>query len=483
MHRIIAIALLVIGAVRIASTYEVFSETSDEPNHLTAGLQLLTDHEYSFERQNPPLPRLFMALGPFLHGARFDRTAGIAQIASVFYSTGDYDSMRVLARAGTLIFFLIAALATWRWARRELGDAGALVTLAVFTTQPSVLGHAGLATLDSANVAGVAVSLLACSRWLERPNAARAALLGAAYGFSVLCKMLCLAYVPAACAGVLAVRLLRGERPRITTIAIVPPVAALVVAAGYAFRLDIFWSGLLQLLSVNREGFLSYALGRTTTDGWWWYFPLTLALKTTLATLILLAIGFVVARRDRAFQSGVAAVAAMLILVLPTNVNIGIRYILPLYVPLSLAVGATIMAAMRHRLLRYAGVLLVAWHLAASTLAHPDYLAYFNELAGRDPSRYLIDSNLDWGQDMLRLRDVLREEKITKVGLNVMGPADPVRLGFPAHYHVQPWGAAKGWVAVSDHAYRMMRIEGGWRWLAGRPYRRVGKSIRLYYLP
>ena len=137
-----AVLLVVIGALRIAATYGVFSETADEPTHLACGLQILNEHRYTIQLQNPPLPRLLIALGPWLAG----------------------NSSLVLARAGTLIFFVIASFATWLWARRELGDVAAILALLLFTTQPSILGHAGLATVDIAGVAGLAVAMLAFSR-------------------------------------------------------------------------------------------------------------------------------------------------------------------------------------------------------------------------------------------------------------------------------------------------------------------------------
>src|SRR5947207_7547481 len=53
-----------------------------------------------------------------------------------------------------------------------------------------------------------------------------------------------------------------------------------------------------------------------------------------------------------------------------------------------------------------AGALAVAC-LVVVVRAHPDHLAYFNALAGPHPERVLVDSNLDWGQDVYRLRDTL----------------------------------------------------------------------------
>ena len=89
------------------------------------------------------------------------------------------------------------------------------------------------------------------------------------------------------------------------------------------------------MIEVNRAGFSSYAMRQWSDEGWWWYFPLAVGLKTTLATLLLAIAGFIVARRNRAFLEAMAAAAAILGFSMTTHVNIGIRYILPIYVFLS----------------------------------------------------------------------------------------------------------------------------------------------------
>jgi 4-amino-4-deoxy-L-arabinose transferase-like glycosyltransferase len=523
MQRAAVMVLLALGTIRIAMTYTTFSETADEPMHLSAGLQILTQHHYALQFQNPPLPRILIALPPWLAGARYDGNGDVmAEVMAKFHALGDYRRMLVLARVGTLVFFLIGALATWMWARRELDETTALVALLFFTTQPAVLGHSGLATLDAAGTAGMAVALLAFSRWLERQNGARAAILGAAWGFAISCKLLCIAYVPLACAAIYLVRLLRDAETRarwrsIITVLLVPPIAAVVVWAGYGFStapaatlaavhrafpatfagrllasLDpdtpipapALVRGVAEMIEVNRMGFPGYAMNEWSNEGWWWYFPLALALKTTLATLLLVAIGFFTAFRNRAFVEAMAAAGAILGLSMTTHVDIGIRYILPVYVPLSLAIAVAVMAMIRnrHQLVRGAAVVFLSWHCVASFVAHSDYLAYFNELAFPDPSRYLVDSNLDWEQDILRLRGEVRRLKIEQLGVALFGPADLDRLGFPPHTYVDAHTPTHGWIAVSDHLYRWSLPAGGWRWIDRKSCRRVGKSIRLCHV-
>jgi hypothetical protein len=129
--------------------------------------------------------------------------------------------------------------------------------------------------------------------------------------------------------------------------------------------------------------------------------------KTALATLIFAIAGFFVARK-RLFISVIAAVIAILITAMPAKLDLGIRYVLPLYVPLTIAAAAAALAMLGSagKPVRIGAIVLLAWQTIASAIAHPDYFPYFNELAGRQPGRYFIDSNLDWGQDLWRLRGV-----------------------------------------------------------------------------
>lgn len=512
-----AAALILVGVLCIVPTYTIFSETMDEPVHLTVGLQLLTEHRNTIEPVGPPVPRILFALGPFMTGARYlGIRPYVREIVPKFHATGRYELTLFLARVANLFFFVVASVALALWARREWGEVIALLALLFFTTQPSILGHSGLATLDLPNTAGLAVALLAFSRWMERPTALRAGILGIAYAFSILCKLLCVVYVPLACAAILAVRLTRdpvfraGWR-RLTTVFVVCLVAPVAIWAGYGFSVGrvgdlrrpqavplpastiipapTLFNGVNYMRGVNNRGYRAYLCGESSRDGWWWYFPFALALKTTLPVLLLIVPGAVFALRNQEtrapFVEATAAAAAILLFTMPTSVNVGLRYVLPVYVPLCVAAAASMRALLMdgRNPARAVVAVLVLWQLAGSGLAHPDYLAYFNPLAGRDPSRYLIDSNLDWGQDVLRLRDVVLDEKIPRIGLSLLAPPNYHLLGFPSTFPVKPDTPARGWIAVSDHSYRMSQTDGGWRWLEGRPYRRVGKSIRLFYVP
>jgi hypothetical protein len=469
-----AIILIAIGALRIALTWTTFSEGIDEPIHLASGIEMLTRHHYQLHVVNPPLPRLTFAIGPWLDGMTLTGLDPVySNLPRVFQSGRGYLRTLALSRAGNLIFFLIAAIAMWMWARREAGEIAALIALLLFTTQPVILGWFGLITHDGPATAGVAVSLLALSRWLERPTASRALLFGAAYGFAIVCKFTCLVFVPVAC---IAIVLVRWRPIAWRTALLVPLSAAAVILVVYApFGIGRFIDGIRDVIKISNGPTPSYLFGEVRTTGWWWYFPATLVLKATLPFLILLIAGLFVAR-NRVFFASIAAAAAMLIVTLPSNLDIGIRYVLPVFVPLSLAAAIALVELFARQ--RVIAVLLIAWHVGASLIAHPDYFPYFNELAGRDPSRYLVDSNLDWGQDILRLSKEVHEP----LGVALFGNADLDALHLPPYHRLNAFVPEDGWVAVSDHAYRMEGPRGGWSWLRDRPYRRVGKSIRLYFV-
>jgi hypothetical protein len=131
---------------------------------------------------------------------------------------------------------------------------------------------------------------------------------------------------------------------------------------------------------------------------------------------------------------------------------------------------------------------LVAWQLAASARAHPDYLAYFNELAGDHPEHILIDSDLDDGQDLDRLADTLRARRIPAVSLAYAGSATVAEHGLPRIHWLEPHRPVTGWVAASLYSIKLGSLDrpghDDFAWLEHyRPVALVGHSIRLYYIP
>ena len=71
---VLALALILLGSVRIAATYKVFNHVVDEPGNIAAGMEWLEKGVYQWEAQHPPLARVVCALGPYLLGIRSQGT-------------------------------------------------------------------------------------------------------------------------------------------------------------------------------------------------------------------------------------------------------------------------------------------------------------------------------------------------------------------------------------------------------------------------
>jgi len=186
----------------------------------------------------------------------------------------------------------------------------------------------------------------------------------------------------------------------------------------------------------------AFLLGRASNDGWWYFFPVTFLLKTPVPLLALLGIAAVTRRRHRWpwrdelvlwLPVGIYAAVAV-----ARALNIGHRHLLPIYPFLFVAAGrvadwAFPLPPARARVPALIVSALCGWHVAATALIHPHYLAYVNELGGGPSNGYRLfaDSNLDWGQDLKNLKAYLDRRGIGTLKLSYFGTADPAYYAIP----------------------------------------------------
>jgi hypothetical protein len=272
--------------------------------------------------------------------------------------------------------------------------------------------------------------------------------------------------------------------------------------------LDLY-RGVRELRSDTGKGYLTFFMGRFAQRGWWYFFPVLVIVKTPLAFLVLLVPGLLglwrrgPPGRRWIFLAPAASAIAVLLVCMAAHLNLGLRHVLPIYGPLSVVAGVGLADLLRDgktkRAAFAAGILLLAWQLGASAASHPDYLPYFNELALGHPERIVVDSDLDWGQDLWRLRDRLAEVGASKVTLGYFWGKSEGRFwermekqGLPPAEPLRPYQPASGWVAISEWTLttygERCRIEAGgtkgaFAWLEKYPFERIGKSIRLYHIP
>jgi hypothetical protein len=499
----ISLCLVLIGAIRVPLAYSRLGLTSDEPGHFACGLEYLSQHVYRYEPQHPPLARAMGALLPYLSGARPtgnpDReNEGTGQIIH----SADPDRFVALMRLGVLPFFVLGSLVVFLWARHSLGGAVAVLATLLYTLLPEVLAHSGVATTDMGITACLGAAFLCLILWAESPTWQRAVLLGLSAAAAVLTKFTALGYLPITAAFALAAWWMATKpsreqvaglvKSRAPTFALAAVTGAAAIWCAYFFSFAPFFEGIQEAFKHNAGGHISYLLGKVSGKGFWYYFPVALSVKTPLAFLILVIAGLWIActRRTRLeYLLPVAFAAGILIPGMTSHVNIGVRHILPIYLGLSITAATGLLWLIRRA--KPVALLLMAWMAVSSAIAHPDYLAYFNELGMSDPEQILVDSDLEWGQSTKPLAKRLKQLGATSVNFGVRnGRSDYMQVwpGLPHIIPIHPGIPAEGWTAISPTVDRTSQYGLYYRYPNVQPWfdtmeprERIG-PLRLYYI-
>jgi hypothetical protein len=298
-------------------------------------------------------------------------------------------------------------------------------------------------------------------------------------------------------------------KERVPTLGVAIVTGAITIWAGYVFsvgRVDAWQINLPapelfnNILNASRhvtQGHPAFLLGQHSMTGWWYFFPVAIAVKTPIPFLVLLVFGcWVCFRKPRTAKALIplAFSLAVLLVGMAGNVNIGLRHVLPVYVGFSIVAGAGLVRLIElpesRAWEKWAGLGMLLWLVLSGAIHHPDYISYFNEFASAEPENILVDSDLDWGQDSWRLAERLKEIGVQEFSFtsgNVadFSPSSPL----PKHRAVNPYRPYPGWTAVSPSAWKSIQFGVMFRdpslvpWMEGlKPTERVG-SLLLYYIP
>ncbi len=473
----------------------------------------------------------------------------------------DVAHVMFLARVPTLWLGLLLAAVAGRWAaemtRRRRHERTAstspavagLVALILIAFDPNILAHTRLATTDLGLTAAAALACFTLWCFGRRPTWRGAALAGVALGLLLNTKFTALLFLPFFAALLLMAFVRYWRHPAFTPrqsrvilamgLIAYPLIALLTLWAGNGFQVGVLNAPLPvfgqmdaavplsryldQLLDIGNRLAVStpsFLLGRYSDSGWWYYFPVAFLLKTPLPVLIMLAgslvcvVVLLAKRRDEMAQSWFDLAALLLppagffAIALTTSVNLGYRHLLPilpfLYVFIGVvAGGAWCAVAGRYRVwqARLTAGLLV-WLVIVSVWIYPHYLAFFNLLIGGPDNgwRALVDSNLDWGQDLTRLAHWLADREIAPVWLSYFGEARPdyyginyrgldsfpPRLMNPLARPFYPSDPAPGWYAISATTLQGVHFADHDLFAYFRerpPAAKIGYSIFLYEQP
>src|SRR6185369_3761872 len=189
--------------------------------------------------------------------------------------------------------------------------------------------------------------------------------------------------------------------------------------------------GFRELVRHNRQGQPAFFLGQVSTHGGWkLYYPVVILLKWSTIVLALSVTGLAIARRSKVrvppdlwiMASFPAVYMAMAIF---ARFNLGDRHVLPMY-PFAILFAAVVWEwARRKRAVAALLILLAALNAADGLRYAPGYLSYFSPFVNPAESfRLLTDSNLDWGQGLLALRDYQRSHPDERISLSYFGSVD-----------------------------------------------------------
>jgi hypothetical protein len=497
---LLSLALLAGGVALAATAVTQKSVTVDEYSVLPHGLAILKTGDFHLDPGIPPLASELSAAPLLLTSAQMDineyRDAVTTwQLGQQFMraNANDYHRLFMYGRIAPLMFLLLTGILIWGFSRSLYGSGAALLSAAVVAALPNLLAHGALITPDIFVTAGFIGALWAFDALQCRPGWRAALALGIFVGVATLAKftglLLCV-ILPLVLLGLqmsegAAATPESGRRKTWRGMASAAVVTLFIINAGYGFagaftpiseyRFDTpvfqsiqgFLPGPLPVPLPYRfvqsmdtqwaeEGYSAYLLGEFNETGFLHYYLVGLLVKTPTPVLLLALLALLSDRRIRRREVPMLVVAGLIFCFfsLSRHKNIGIRYVLFVEPILAIWIGrlaAKWSVPWQRSWLAWLTLASVTWLWVGSLVAWPNYLPYFNELSG-GPSkghRYLLDSNLDWGQDLMTLREYMRNEGIESVDLAYFGRVDPRVYGIPFKDYFGEGPPQQRYVAIS----------------------------------
>jgi 4-amino-4-deoxy-L-arabinose transferase-like glycosyltransferase len=497
----VAVLLAAMGAAMLSSSLGD-NDIYDEGGHLAAGYGYLKIQDFGFNAEHPPLGNMLSALPLLVWNPRLAtehpswrlRAAPIAGAIFLYRNRVRPATLLLAGRAVTMAFTLLLGAVLAIWTRRRFGAAAALLALFLYATDPNFAAHGHYITTDVFAAFFIFVACLAWDKYLKSGAAADLAAAGVVLGMALAVKFSALVLVPVFA----LLELIERGRPSVRRMAeFSVACCAAIAVVGVSYWPDT-WKvltgdlplaqhpcllGFQYLAEHNRAGRPAYLLGELSNHGWWYYFPVAFAVKTPTAALLLLPAALFFGRRRAVL---VVPPLVYFLVSLTSNLNLGIRHLLPVY-PFLLVLAATGLFRLKRRILIPVLVLTVSVQLFEWIRVYPHYLAFFNTISGGSGNgwRYLADSNLDWGQDVKRLKTYLDSRGIEEVCLAYFGTTDVAYHGVRRrHLPETPATEVDCVGAVSVNLLLGLYVKpGSYGWLRElEPAAKVGQSIYVYDL-
>lgn len=549
--RNLAIGIIAAGVFLALASVWNDSMIIDEDPHIGAGYSYLAKQDMRLNPEHPPLAKDLAAIPLLFLGINqnaFLSTYWLNNVNSqwdfgrrIIYGSGVSPDLIVhAAKIPMLIFYILAGWIIFRWTRERYGDRASLLALVLFAFSPTIMAHARFVTTDVPALFGILLATYFFVNYLKNPSRKYFWFASCTFGVALLLKFSTILLIPF----FLILTLLHGWKVLGKTILIMTVGFAVVVWPVYYFHVynyppsrqyhdtkdllssfgnrtlanPIIWAsnkpiirsaaqyglGLLMVVQRSAGGNTVYFRGNVLLTAGPSYFPYVYMIKEPLAWLALLFIAVALAVAKLKIQKPnlkehFDEIAMLLWLVIywgvsiHSTLNIGVRHLLPVYPFMIMLVAGQVSKLQRKYF--YAVAVLLCWYVIENISVFPHYLAYFNQTVG-GPSggyRYVVDSNLDWGQDLRRFATWVDYHQIKKIEFNYFGWADQsyymgdhfVWLMEDKYKNIQDFMARNdtdGWIAVSA-TYLQNNRKTKYAWLADqKPVVVVGNSIFVFHI-
>jgi len=499
---LIAAGLLVLMFLLTFLSMRGDSATMDESAHIPAGYSYLSQKDFRLNPEHPPLikdlaalPLLFLKLNfPKDHPSWQEGVNNQWWFGNVFlYQSGnDADKIILWARLPMILLLILLGWLIFYWARKLGGNIVGIFVLLLFAFSPTFLTHGRLVTTDVGATFGIVLATFFYLRFLKNTRKLNIILAGITFGIALLLKFSCVLLLPFFFIITLVfvlfnfegwVNKIKNLARYLVFLILIGVIAVLVIYPVYYFhtlnysqakqiqdtksilessplssllKLNIwmaknsilrplahYFLGLLMATQRVGGGNTTYFLGKISSAGTWYYFPVVYLLKEPLGFHILAIIAFLIIvlavknslnrnilKNIKSFFlnhfpefSMVVFLAIYWITSIKGNLNLGVRHILPAfpfnYILITLVIKNKIKSFENITLkktLILSIALFLGWYVASSISIYPHYLSYFNEIIGgpKNGYKFVVDSNYDWGQDLKRLKAFVDKKNIQK---------------------------------------------------------------------
>jgi tetratricopeptide (TPR) repeat protein len=436
----------------------------------------------------------------------------------VYGGVNDADRILAAGRWMQVALTVLTGIVIFLWLRRLAGGMAGALGVSLWALNPITLAYGHLVLTDMGETLMFVLAVWCLAMFLDGPSTGRAALCGLACGGALVMKFSAVVLAPIllVLVGLQAMRRRewRGLGKHVLVMALAAAGVVLLIYAPFwspapplpadaATKIGVprwfqvlrpvlippdFFKGLALVAGHEARGHPAFLCGQWRWTGWWYYFPVAMAVKTPLPLLLLTTVGLLIwlrGLRQFSLPHAIPWFAALIYLLfaMAGNINIGVRHLLPMFA--LLAVGTASQLSLRNRPVQMGAWLCAGWLLVSTWCAHPYFIEYFNELAGGPSNgyRWVVDSNLDWGQDVKRLKHFLDEQAITNINVAYLGPGRSIDYYGIASRRVTSAEAARmhsGTLVMS--ATKLVSPEWDWLRASHEPVARVGYTMFVYRL-